>query len=203
MSLFLNRVEMNKIEKITLVKKNWGTEEIIVNNDKYCAKMMTLVPNGKLSLQWHKDKQETFFVLSGSIYVDLYEKDGTKEIEYLSEGDSITILPCQAHSFHNPLKENVKFLEISTTHNDGSGENNFIENLRYDTHKNNIKDEIKHRTKKEGSKCWNAKLNDNKIVEIRKLTEENKLSQREIAIKFNVSQHTIWNIINKKTWKHI
>lgn len=113
---------MNKIEKTILVKKNWGTEEIIVNNDKYCAKMMTLVPNGRLSLQWHKDKQETFFVLSGELHLDRFEKDGTKVTDILIKGESVTIPPCQAHSFYNPTTqyycEIVKFLEISTTHND-------------------------------------------------------------------------------------
>lgn len=110
---------MNKIEKTTLIKKNWGTEEIIVNNDKYCAKIMTLVPNGKLSLQWHKHKQETFFVLSGALYLDRFEKDGTKVTDTLIKGESVTILPCQAHSFYNPTTIfKCCFLEISTTHDD-------------------------------------------------------------------------------------
>jgi mannose-6-phosphate isomerase-like protein (cupin superfamily) len=111
-------IEMNKIEKTTLIKKNWGTEEIIVNNDKYCAKIMTLVPNGKLSLQWHKHKQETFFVLSGALYLDRFQKDGTKVTDTLIKGELVTILPCQAHSFYNPNIYNVVFLEISTTHKD-------------------------------------------------------------------------------------
>lgn len=109
---------MNKIEKTTLVKKNWGTEEIIVNNDKYCAKIMALFPNGKLSLQWHKEKQETFFVLNGELHLDRFEKDGTKVTDILIEGESVTILPCQAHSFYNPGLSNVMFLEISTEHKD-------------------------------------------------------------------------------------
>jgi len=109
---------MNKIEKTILVKKNWGTEEIIVNNDKYCAKIMTLVPESRLSLQWHRDKQETFFILSGELHLDRFEKDGTKVTDILIKGESVTILPCQAHSFYNPNCLNVVFLEVSTTHKD-------------------------------------------------------------------------------------
>jgi hypothetical protein len=88
-------------------------------------------------------------------------------------------------------------------HNDGNGENNFVDNLRYDTHKNNEKDKIRHGTFLCGSKRWNAKLDDNKIIEIIKLAKEYKLSQRKIAKIYDVSQSVIWAIINKKKWKYI
>jgi len=79
---------------------------------------MTLVPKGRLSLQWHSDKMETFFVLEGTLYLDRFEKDGTKIKDIIGSGESVTILPCQAHSFYNESNVNVIFIEISTTHKD-------------------------------------------------------------------------------------
>jgi len=42
----------------------------------------------------------------------------------------------------------------------------------------------------------------NKIIKIRKLSKENKLSQKEIAKIFNVPPATIWHFIHKKTRKN-
>jgi len=53
-----------------------------------------------------------------------------------------------------------------------------------------------------GSKNPNSKLNDNKIIQIRKLHSEGK-SNIEIAKIFNISRSSISLIINNKIWKHI
>lgn len=98
------------------IEKEWGNEEIIVNNDKYCAKRMTVFPGGKLSIQWHINKQETFHIEKGTLKVTIFLPTGNKFDYNLKPGESITIFPGQAHTFHNKTKQNVIFLEISTHH---------------------------------------------------------------------------------------
>jgi len=87
-------------------------------------------------------------------------------------------------------------------HNDGDPSNNFVENLRYDTQKNNARDSINQGTFIKGSRQGLSKLNDNKIIEIRKLYKEG-VSQKQLSIKFNIGTSAIWSIVNYKTWKHI
>jgi len=89
-------------------------------------------------------------------------------------------------------------------HNDGDIYNNNINNLRFDTHKNNNRDKIKHGTiwNPKGSKHWKSKLIEPQVVEIKKLIKE-KFSCLKIAKIYNVSKRTIENIKYNKTWKHI
>jgi len=87
-------------------------------------------------------------------------------------------------------------------HNDGSRDNNFVGNLRWDTRKNNERDKIKHGTYQRGSKAGNAKLNDLKVRIIRRLLEDGYFTQREIAKIFNVSQVEIHYFARNKTWKN-
>jgi hypothetical protein len=91
-------------------------------------------------------------------------------------------------------------------HNDGNPRNNCVENLRYDTRSNNQKDRKLHGTKSKidsnGSKNINAKLNDNKVIEIRKLSLRGE-SNVKIAKLFEVSRCTVWKIVTYKIWKHV
>lgn len=83
-----------------------------------------------------------------------------------------------------------------------------IENLKWGTRSENVKDSIKHGTKtnptwfdNKGTKNGNSKLIDKDLLEIRKLINEGNLMQKEIARRYNVSPQTICDIKNKRTWK--
>jgi len=98
---------------------------------------------------------------------------------------------------------------MESCHNDGDPANNFVGNLRYDTHSNNNLDKRKHGTTtnplwidNRGVRCKASKLNDNKIIEIRQLHLEGK-SDIEIAKLYCVNKTTINRIINRKIWRHI
>lgn len=54
-----------------LVEKGWGSENIFVSNDYYCGKFLNFNKDAMFSMHFHKDKIETWFVLSGEFYVDL------------------------------------------------------------------------------------------------------------------------------------
>ena len=56
-------------------KKLWGYEQIIVNDELYCGKILTVLPAGfACSIHYHVNKQETFHILRGSLCLDLWDR---------------------------------------------------------------------------------------------------------------------------------
>lgn len=54
-----------------------------------------------------------------------------------------------------------------------------------------------------GESNKNAKLTDEKVLEIRRLYREKKMNQYELADVYGTTQTTIGKIVNNKTWRHI
>lgn len=98
--------------EIKKVKKFWGSELWMANTDKYCGKILVLNPGFSGSYHYHKNKDETFYVLSGLVYLNLEGKDLV-----LKKGESIRIMQGQKHKFSS-LKGSSKIIEISTHHED-------------------------------------------------------------------------------------
>ena len=87
-------------------------------------------------------------------------------------------------------------------HLDGNPDNNNINNLIWSTSKENIQHKINVLKSGYGEKSANHILKESDIVDIKKLYN-NKLTQKQIANKYNVSRGCIWAIVNNKTWKKI
>jgi len=104
------------ITQTKIVKKAWGQECIVENTKDYCAKLMTLIPNGECSLHFHKKKKETFTLITGCMTVTTVNiKTGKHTRTFLHHpGDSITICPYTPHSFKPTGKSYVTFFETST-----------------------------------------------------------------------------------------
>ena len=96
------------MEKI--VEKVWGSEEWIVNR-QYCGKFLNLKKGTRCSMHYHKNKDETFFILKGKVLMEIDDKT-----RIMNPGDSQLIEPNQKHRFTG-LKDS-KILEISTHHED-------------------------------------------------------------------------------------
>lgn len=92
------------------VEKVWGKEIWIVNKD-YCGKKLILKKGFRCSMHYHKNKDETFYILKGRV---LMEADNKKQI--MTEGDSIMITPNTKHRFTG--LENSEIIEFSTHHED-------------------------------------------------------------------------------------
>lgn len=87
-------------------------------------------------------------------------------------------------------------------HIDGNKLNNDLENLEWCSNLENlIHAHQTGLTDNRGSKNGMSKLTENEVIEIRKLN--GSMNQRDIANKFNVSQSAIYNILARKTWKHV
>lgn len=100
-----------------VVPKLWGTEFHIVNNDLYCMKYLKILPGYQCSVHFHKKKDETFVGISGTLALNLHDKDG-KMIRTVSiePGKTFRLVPKLVHSFQ---AINVTWVqEISTHHDD-------------------------------------------------------------------------------------
>lgn len=83
-------------------------------------------------------------------------------------------------------------------HNDGNAFNNHLNNLRWDTPKNNHADKVKHGTTNRGERCASAKLTLDQVNAIRK---DDRI-QRIIAEEYGVKQSLISRIKNGVRWQH-
>lgn len=98
----------------------------------------------------------------------------------------------------------VKPKGMEVCHSDGNRKNNKIENLRYGTRSDNVRDAIKHgnhftpfRTK--GVERPYAKLNDDLVRYIRSSSE----TTHKLSKLLNVSKWAISNARNKISWVHV
>ena len=81
------------------------------------------------------------------------------------------------------------------------------DHLSYGTHKKNMQDKVKagraYTGEHKGEKGGLAKLTDLEVKEIKKLLRQKKLTNREIAQKFGVSDSCIAHIKSGRCWNHI
>lgn len=96
-----------------IVSKVWGSEEWVTNNDKYCGKILNLNQGFRCSIHYHKEKHETFYLLSGRVLMEM-GNDLTRRV--LQVGDSQVVEPLQKHRFTG--LENSRIIEFSTHHDD-------------------------------------------------------------------------------------
>jgi mannose-6-phosphate isomerase-like protein (cupin superfamily) len=95
------------------VKKGWGHELIWATNDKYCGKLMKFNEGAKFSMHFHKDKEETWYVLDGEFIVHWINTfDASKISTKIKQGDTWHNEPCSPHQLEC-LKEGT-ILEVST-----------------------------------------------------------------------------------------
>jgi len=89
-------------------------------------------------------------------------------------------------------------------HNDGNRGNNFTENLRWDTHKNNGQDALNHGSysNRKGIRGSNVRLKDNDIIKIKELHRRG-VTSKEIGKIFGISVGHVNNIIIGRCWTHI
>ncbi len=87
-------------------------------------------------------------------------------------------------------------------HNDGNSINNYIDNIRWATCKENQHDKIRHGTILRGEKITQSKLKTKDVIIIKKLIICGE-NNTQIAKKFNVTHSLISAIKLNKVWKHV
>ena len=91
------------------IEKPWGHEIRWAINEKYLGKILHIEKGQRLSLQLHEQKDETIYVLKGTVVVQLNGKT-----LILEEGESLRIQPKTIHRFCSTLENPVTLIEVST-----------------------------------------------------------------------------------------
>ena len=101
------------------VKKPWGFFETLMETSASKVKLLHVLPGERLSLQKHKLRSETWYVIQGNARV-------TKDNERftMQTGDSVIIEKNQVHRLENPGDIPLQIIEVQT--GDYFGEDDII-----------------------------------------------------------------------------
>lgn len=98
--------------KMKKIIKPWGYELLIEKNKKYMVKKLFMKKGHRCSLQFHKKKIETIFVISGNLKI-FYGKNKNKlNYKIFKPQNTITINPKIIHRME--AVNNCIYLEAST-----------------------------------------------------------------------------------------
>jgi mannose-6-phosphate isomerase-like protein (cupin superfamily) len=100
------------MNKFTIIEKPWGREEVVEINDRYMVKKLTMWAGHRCSLQYHNNKKETIYVLSGVLKIIQGTHEDSLEDKLYRAGDAITIPPGVIHRMEGV--EDTVYLEAST-----------------------------------------------------------------------------------------
>lgn len=98
------------------VDKPWGSELIWALSETYCGKILTVDRAESLSLQYHEQKDESWYVLEGTARLELGETDSELETIEIGPGDAFRFTPGTRHRV--TALERLRVLEVSTPHLD-------------------------------------------------------------------------------------
>lgn len=94
------------------VDKPWGYELRWAVTDRYLGKVIHVDRGHKLSLQYHVQKDESVYVLSGVLDLVLEDETGELRTHRLGPGESARIRAGRRHRF--VATEDVDLLEVSS-----------------------------------------------------------------------------------------
>ncbi len=99
-------------------EKAWGHELWIINNDKYCGKLLVFKKHKEFSMHFHLLKDEAWYISKGKFIYKYIDTETSKEHSLpVEEGDCIHLLPGQPHQM-KALTEGATIFEVSTQHFD-------------------------------------------------------------------------------------
>lgn len=98
--------------EVTRVPKPWGYEIIWARTGRYVGKIIHINKGHSLSLQFHHEKEETLYLLTGRVLLTL-EKDGDRRQIEMKPGEAFHIPPLLIHRME--ALEDSEIAEASTT----------------------------------------------------------------------------------------
>lgn len=79
------------------VDKPWGWELVWAETDDYVGKILHIEAGHRLSLQLHRVKDESLYVVSGELDLVLEDEGGALPVRRMGVGDVVRILPGRRH----------------------------------------------------------------------------------------------------------
>ncbi len=101
-----------RITNYFITEKPWGKEVLITKNEKYAFKEIWMKKDTRSSLQSHKEKLETIFVLSGKIKLETVNEKGVAQSEIYGPSESYDIAVGKIHRV--TVLEDCRLYEVST-----------------------------------------------------------------------------------------
>lgn len=80
-----------------IVNKPWGKEVWLEINDKYCYKRIYINAGHKTSLQYHKLKLETNYIIDGTAEITLEDENGVINTTIMEKDSYFTVTPPRKH----------------------------------------------------------------------------------------------------------
>lgn len=99
------------------ITKAWGWEDIIINNDKYCSKILHFYKDAKFSLHFHIEKHETWYVSKGKLLLNYTDVKLGKIFSINLVAGDVVVVP-QGHPHQLTALEESDIFEASTPHKD-------------------------------------------------------------------------------------
>lgn len=95
------------------VDKPWGSELIWAHTDAYAGKILFVKAGESLSLQFHNEKDESWYVLEGRARLELGKAgEGMLEQEVIRAGQAFHLPPGTVHRLR--ALDDTRILEVST-----------------------------------------------------------------------------------------
>jgi mannose-6-phosphate isomerase-like protein (cupin superfamily) len=102
---------------VSRVEKPWGYELVWALTDDYCGKVLFVKAGQSLSLQFHREKDESWYVQSGRARIELGEAgQAVLAEEVVGAGAAFHYPPGTVHRV--TALEDTTILEVSTPHLD-------------------------------------------------------------------------------------
>lgn len=173
--------------------KNFPGYRIDTNGDVWSCKK-----------QVHKKDNRGMVTEFTNIFLKLVQrpnKGGYQCVHLRNDGKSFL------KTVHGLVLENFKCKReggLQCRHLDGDKLNNKLNNLKWGTAIENHNDKRLHGTTAYGENNANSKLNKFQVQRIRLMKEvDPKIKLTVIARMFNLDKTTIWDIVHRRSWRHI
>ncbi len=101
-----------RISEYPVTDKPWGREILVEHNESYAFKEIQMIKGTRSSLQSHRKKLETIFVVSGKLELEIVPEDGESLFEIYSRGEAYTLPPGTKHRVK--VLEDCCLFEVST-----------------------------------------------------------------------------------------
>lgn len=127
------------------------------------------------------------------------DKKGRPKVTLRRSGLAHTAQVCRLviESFVSPRPPGMQ-----CCHGDGNPRNNRVSNLRWDTHRANCLDAVRHGTTCRGEKNSKSKITATDIPRIFEARQLGK-THRQIAAEFGINFRTVGYILRGKLWGHV
>ena len=98
--------------EVRRVEKPWGYELVYAWTERYCGKIIFVRAGEALSLQFHRQKDETIYVQSGRVEFEIGDPGKPVDNEVVAPGRAFRLEPGTVHQMR--ALEDTILLEVST-----------------------------------------------------------------------------------------